>query len=92
LDEKTLSELMQLVNKGMAALRKAMNPHGFNIGANLGKAAGAGVDDHVHIHVVPRWEGDTNFMTILAGIRMVPEMLDQTCSHLGAAFEESSDE
>ena len=92
LDEKTLSELMQLVNKGMAALRETMNPHGFNIGANLGKAAGAGVDDHVHIHVVPRWEGDTNFMTILAGIRMVPEMLDQTCSRLGAAFEESSDE
>ena len=92
LDEKTLSELMQLVNKGMAALRETMNPHGFNIGANLGKGAGAGVDDHVHIHVVPRWEGDTNFMTILAGIRMVPEMLDQTCSRLGAAFEESSNE
>jgi len=92
LDEKTLSELMQLVNKGMAALRETMNPHGFNIGANLGKAAGAGVDDHVHIHVVPRWEGDTNFMTILAGIRVVPEMLDQTCSRLGAAFEESSHE
>lgn len=92
LDEKTLSELMQLVNKGMAALRETMNPHGFNIGANLGKAAGAGVDDHVHIHVVPRWEGDTNFMTTLANTRMVPEMLDQTCSRLGAAFEESSDE
>lgn len=89
LDEETLSELMQLVNKGMAALRKTTNPHGFNIGVNLGKAAGAGVDDHVHIHVVPRWEGDTNFMTILAGTRMVPEMLDQTCSRLGAAFEES---
>ncbi|MDH7486735.1 MAG: HIT domain-containing protein [Anaerolineae bacterium] len=88
LDDETLLELMQLVNQSLAALRKTMSPHGFNIGVNLGKPAGAGVADHVHIHVVPRWEGDTNFMAVLAGTRMVPEMLDQTCDRLTAAFAE----
>jgi ATP adenylyltransferase len=89
LDGDTLLELMQLVNKGMAALRQIMSPDGFNIGVNLGKSAGAGIDDHVHVHVVPRWEGDTNFMAVLAGTRMVPEMLDSTCSRLTAALRES---
>jgi ATP adenylyltransferase len=89
LDDDTLMELMQLVNKGMAALRETMSPHGFNIGVNLGKAAGAGIDDHVHVHVVPRWDGDTNFMAVLAGTRMMPEMLDQTCSRLTAVLRKS---
>jgi len=89
LDDDTLMELMRLVNKGMAALRQIMSPNGFNIGVNLGKAAGAGIDDHVHVHVVPRWEGDTNFMAVLAGTRMVPEMLESTCSRLTAALKES---
>jgi len=71
----------------LAALRRAMNPHGFNIGVNLGKVAGAGVEDHVHIHVVPRWEGDTNYMPILAETRVIPEMLDQTYDRLCAALE-----
>lgn len=92
LDDETLLDLMRLVNKGLAALRQTMNPDGFNIGANVGKAAGAGVEDHVHIHVVPRWEGDTNFMAVLAGTRMVPEMLSQTCDRLTAVFEESETE
>ena len=92
LDDETLMELMQLVNRAMAALRQTMSPNGFNIGVNLGKAAGAGVDDHMHVHVVPRWEGDTNFMAVLAGTRMVPEMLDQTCSRLAAVFRESFEE
>ena len=89
LDDDTLMELMLLVNKGMGALRQTMNPDGFNIGANLGKAAGAGIDDHMHMHVVPRWEGDTNFMAVLAGTRMMPEMLDQTCSRLTAVLKAS---
>jgi len=84
LDAETLLELMQLVNKALAALRRAMNPHGFN---NLGKVAGAGVEDHVHIHIVPRWEGDTNYMPILAETRVIPEMLDQTYDRLRAALE-----
>ena len=88
LDDGALMELMQLVNRGMAALRQTMSPDGFNIGVNLGKAAGAGVDDHVHVHVVPRWDGDTNFMAVLAGTRMVPEMLEQTCSRLTQALRE----
>jgi len=89
LDSETLTELMLLVNKGIAALRQTTKPDGFNVGLNMGKAAGAGVDDHVHIHVVPRWVGDTNFMTTLAGTRMVPEMLNQTCDRLTAVLRGS---
>jgi len=65
LDTETLTELMLLVNKGLAALREAMSPQGFNVGVNIGEVAGAGVAGHVHIHVVPRWGGDTNFMPII---------------------------
>jgi ATP adenylyltransferase len=95
LDDAVLMEIMRLVNKSIAALRMTMSPDGFNIGVNLGKAAGAGVDDHVHVHVVPRWSGDTNFMAVLAGTRMVPEMLDSTCNRLTGALQkllESSDD
>ena len=66
LDGETLGSLMLLVNKGIAALRETMHPDGFNIGVNLGAAAGAGITDHVHIHVVPRWTGDTNFMPVFS--------------------------
>ena len=89
LDGASLLEIMNLVNKSMAALRETMQPDGYNVGANLGKAAGAGVDDHVHVHVVPRWSGDTNFMTVLAGTRMVPELLDSTCNRLTEALRSS---
>ena len=91
LDDDTLMELMLLVNKSMGALRETMAPDGFNIGVNLGKAAGAGIDDHVHVHVVPRWEGDTNFMAVLAGTRMVPEMLEETCNRLTGVLRKSLD-
>ncbi len=63
-----------------------MKPHGFNMGCNLGEVAGAGVKDHVHLHVVPRWSGDTNFMPVLADTRCVPESLDATCSLLRDAW------
>ena len=86
LDEESLLELMLLVNKGLRLLRRTMNPHGFNIGINLGKAAGAGIEGHVHIHVVPRWEGDTNFMPVLAETRIMPELLEQTYEKLLAAL------
>ena len=88
LDGERLGEMMLLVSKGFRALRRMMNPQGFNVGANLGRVAGAGVDDHVHIHVVPRWNGDTNFMPVLAETRMIPELLPQTYDHLVAALKE----
>jgi ATP adenylyltransferase len=78
LEPDALAELMRLVTFSICLLRQAMHPSGFNIGVNIGKAAGAGIDDHVHIHIVPRWEGDTNFMPILAETRVVPELLDET--------------
>ena len=78
LEPDTLAELMRLVSFSIVLLRQAMHPQGFNIGVNIGKMAGAGIDDHVHIHVVPRWAGDTNFMPILAETRVVPELLDET--------------
>jgi len=82
----TLTEMMLLVNQGMAALRLAMHPQGFNVGANLGKVAGAGIEAHVHIHVVPRWSADTNFMTVVGETRTIPESLDQTFSGLRQAL------
>ncbi len=88
LDEEELLDLMLVLNKGLAALRKAMNPDGFNIGINIGRAAGAGIEDHVHLHLVPRWEGDTNFMGILADTRVIPELLDQTYEKLLPYFKE----
>ncbi len=86
LDGDTLKEMMLLVAKSIRALRVMMNPQGFNVGANLGHVAGAGVEDHVHIHVVPRWGGDTNFMPVLADVRMIPELLPQTYDGLLEAF------
>jgi ATP adenylyltransferase len=87
LDAPTLAEVMVLLNRGLGALRTAMSPDGFNIGANLGKVAGAGVEDHVHLHVVPRWTGDTNFMPIIGDMRVVPQTWLQTYDDLKAALE-----
>jgi ATP adenylyltransferase len=66
--------------------REALNPQGLNLGMNLGKAAGAGIDDHIHIHLVPRWVGDTNFMPLLADVRMMPETLAETWAKLSPRF------
>jgi len=89
LDPPTLTELMLLTNRALAMLRKAYHPDGFNIGVNLGQAAGAGITDHVHIHVVPRWNGDTNFMPIVGETRVIPETLDQTFARLRPLFDQS---
>ncbi len=86
LDADTLQEMMSLVNKAIQALRNVMGPQGFNVGANLGRAAGAGVDDHVHFHIVPRWVGDTNFMPVLSEVRLIPELLPQTYDQLLSAL------
>ncbi len=86
LQEDELTEMMLLVNRSIQALRRAMRPDGFNIGVNIGKAAGAGIEEHVHIHIVPRWEADTNFMPVLSQTRVIPELLDDTYRKLKAAW------
>jgi ATP adenylyltransferase len=73
-----LTEMMVLAQRSLAALRTAMTPDGYNMGINQGRVAGAGVVDHVHYHVVPRWNGDTNFMPVLADVKIMPELLDST--------------
>jgi len=90
LDAPTLTEMMLLLNRGLAALRACLCPEGFNIGANLGHVAGAGVEDHVHIHAVPRWAGDTNFMPIVGDMRVVPQTWFQTYDGLKAALEDQA--
>ncbi len=82
------AEMMSLVTIGIRALRRSANPHGFNIGVNMGKVAGAGVLDHVHTHIVPRWEGDANFMPVLADVWLIPQALDETYEELRAAVED----
>ncbi|HAW60215.1 MAG TPA: HIT family hydrolase [Actinobacteria bacterium] len=86
LTDNELTELIQLVRRSMNVQRKALNPDGFNVGMNVGKVAGAGVKDHIHIHVVPRWGGDTNFMPLIADTRVIPELLQSTYEKLMAAL------
>jgi len=86
LTEEELCDLMRLAQRCQRVLSKVMKPDGFNIGLNLGKVAGAGVLDHVHVHVVPRWSGDTNFMPVLAGTMVLPEALTELAAKLRAAF------
>lgn len=89
MDELTDDETLELYrNVGLCCrvISQTMSPQGFNIGINLGKAAGAGVDDHLHVHVVPRWVGDSNFMTVIADVRVMPENLAATYDRLYPAF------
>ncbi len=80
------ADLMAMTSLGIRALRRAMAPDGFNIGYNIGKVAGAGVKDHVHCHIVPRWNGDTNYMPVLADIRVIPQSLNETYGILKQAL------
>jgi ATP adenylyltransferase len=86
LGEAEALELHTLATQGLAALREVYGPEGFNLGWNLGRVAGAGVVDHVHLHVVPRWAGDTNFMPVLADVKVVPEHLAETRTRLVEAW------
>lgn len=79
-------ELMRLVGESTRRLSEALRPHGFNVGMNLGRVAGAGIEHHLHIHVVPRWNGDTNFMPVLADVRVMPEHLAATFAALAPRF------
>jgi ATP adenylyltransferase len=81
------NEHFELVSKSIVALKKALNPGGFNIGSNLGKVAGAGVEDHFHSHIVPRWNGDTNFVPVLSDVRIVPQALADSYKDLKKLFE-----
>jgi ATP adenylyltransferase len=82
-----LHEMALLTQRSEIALTEAYQPHGINVGINLGKPAGAGVLDHVHIHLVPRWNGDTNFMTVVGNVRVLPEDLSETVKRLRPIFE-----
>ena len=86
LDEGELADVSRLLQKAVRALKQAAEPDGFNVGMNLGRVAGAGIPDHLHWHVVPRWSGDTNFMPIVGKTRVLPELLGDTFAKLKDAF------
>jgi ATP adenylyltransferase len=89
-DADTLAEMMVLARRLQMALGSIYHPQGFNVGMNLGRAAGAGVADHIHLHVLPRWTGDTNFMTTVAETRLEPEVISVTYEKLHRALAETS--
>jgi ATP adenylyltransferase len=86
LDPASRAEMMELTAQSMVVIKEIYRPHAFNIGANIGEAAGAGEPGHVHLHVVPRWTGDTNFMSTLGETRVLPEALEHTYNRLKAGF------
>lgn len=88
LPEPVLLDMMRLVQQSLRAIRKAYAPEGFNIGVNQGQAAGAGIAHHIHLHIVPRWDADTNFMPILGETRVLPQHLAASYARLKAAFGE----
>lgn len=94
LDELSTDEstaLMRMLDRSVQVLKDVMKPDGFNIGLNLGKVAGAGVEEHLHFHIVPRWHGDTNALTVFGDIRVIPEHLQATFSNLKPHFEQLTD-
>lgn len=86
------AEIFSLLDTSIQVLKESMNPQGFNIGMNLGKAAGAGVEEHAHVHVIPRWEGDTNFMSVVGQVRVIPEELATTAAKLAPLFKKYAEE
>jgi ATP adenylyltransferase len=90
LSRDEMTEMGVLIQRTEAALVEAYQPHGFNIGVNLGKPAGAGVLDHLHVHIVPRWSGDTNFMTVVGEMRVLPENIGASAERLRPIFERLS--
>lgn len=81
-----MHEHFEMVTRGIKVLRQVFSPAGFNIGINVGRIAGAGIDDHVHTHIVPRWQGDTNFMPVISDVRVMPEALAETYRKLEGKF------
>ena len=91
LTDAELLELMQWVRRCQRALREEMRPDGFNVGVNLGRIAGAGIVEHLHVHIVPRWLGDSNFMPVIAGTSVLPEALRETAAKLRGALARQND-
>jgi len=89
LEEGELVELMRTTARMQRLLEEVVHPHGFNIGLNLGRVAGAGLTDHLHLHIVPRWEGDTNFMPVLAEVKVIPQALEELYHKLRSALSEA---
>lgn len=85
-DDATWMEMMELTRKAEQALQKAYQPNGINLGMNLGKSAGAGIADHIHMHVLPRWHADSNFMSVIGETRVLPELLTETYRKLKPLF------
>lgn len=85
-------EIALLVHRGVDVLRRALHAEGFNIGINLGRVAGAGIPGHLHVHIVPRWQGDTNFMPVIGDAKVISEALDQTYQRLREALEAGEDD
>jgi len=86
LTDEQLHEHFEIVSRSIKVLRQVFNPGGFNLGMNMGKVAGAGIEDHFHTHIVPRWQGDTNFMPVISDARVVPEALAETYEKLKGKF------
>ncbi len=86
-DEATAAEMMQFTRRAERILEQVYHPDGLNVGMNLGEAAGAGIEQHIHMHVLPRWNGDTNFMTSVGQTRIIPEALEDTYAKLKSKFE-----
>jgi ATP adenylyltransferase len=90
LEDDEMLALMRLVRRSLRVLEGVMQPEGFNVGANIGRVAGAGIPDHVHVHLVPRWNGDTNFLPVLSEVKVINEHLDRTWEKLSEAFAASA--
>jgi ATP adenylyltransferase len=88
LSTEALTDLMLTVNRTISVLRHAYNPPAFNLGANIGGAAGAGIAEHYHFHIVPRWPGDANFMTVVGSTRVIPDTLDNVYQEMKAAWQQ----
>jgi ATP adenylyltransferase len=86
LDDDTVAEMMALAQRAMVVLDNKYDPHGYNVGFNQGRVAGAGYEGHIHLHVVPRWAGDTNYMPVLADTRVMPQSLEQSYEALKGEF------
>ncbi|MBA3037515.1 MAG: HIT domain-containing protein [Desulfobacterium sp.] len=91
LEKKEKADLLELVDKSIGILKLVMKPDGFNVGLNLGKVAGAGIEEHLHFHIVPRWIGDINALTVFADIRVIPEHIKSTYNNLKPYFEKLMD-
>jgi ATP adenylyltransferase len=88
LADQELADLMLLARRCQQLLQRVMKPEGYNVGINFGRAAGAGVEDHLHLHIVPRWNGDTNYMPVLGDVRVIPQALDELCHTLRTALNQ----